>query len=122
MTIDTITASESQTTPAEAWEQIKSKRAQIEEFADLPGSAAASNAIWSDIDNLERMIQASDENSPSAIEARLWCALAHLLTDRDDEALVAKGDLAALNEREAALDWPERLIVSALRSIRSLAQ
>lgn len=121
MTIDTTTATESQPSAGQAWEQIKSKRAKLQKLADTPGSDPSANALWSQVDQYERAIHASEESGVHAIEAKLWCALTHLLTDRSDEALALNGDLAALNERDSALDWPERLILSALRSVRGLA-
>jgi hypothetical protein len=80
----------------------------------------AERAEWAVIDAAEAEIVTATATTPSAIAAQLWTALSHTLSERRHDEAAQKGDLAAMLTFEGELEWTERLILSALRSLNAM--
>ena len=75
---------------------------------------------WAIINTAEAEMVAATAATPRAIAALLWTALSHSVTDREQAAAAVNGDLAATMAFDVELDWTERLIFAALRSLKAM--
>lgn len=75
---------------------------------------------WAIINDAEAAMVAATVTTPRAVAAILWTALSHSLTDRAQDEAAVKGDLAAMLAFDERLDWDERLILAALRSLHAM--
>ena len=74
-------------------------------------------AQWAIIDEAEKVIRSTVATSPIGVAIQLWTSLAHSLGTRDDEAATLRRDLQYFDEREIELDWTDRLVIAAIRSL-----
>lgn len=77
-------------------------------------------AEWAIIDEAEAIIQATIAATPQGVACQVWTALHHSVTGREDDAALHRADLAALEARGEDLDWNVRLLLTALRSLKSM--
>ena len=73
---------------------------------------------WSIVDRLETAIHGDMTATPRAAERKLWVALTHMTTDREDDAAVIRENLAHFQKIDASLDWNARLIVASIATLR----
>lgn len=85
----------------------------------LPHDDPAEKGCWEIIDAAEAAIRAAVARTPAGAAIQVKVAFHHMLTRRDDAAALMAGDLDHLEN--ARLDWPERLVLSALRSLETQA-
>jgi hypothetical protein len=80
------------------------------------------DAAWNEINEVERFLELCQAQTPRGVELQLWAALSHLIDDHPAgvEARSYQADLACFVGMKDALDWPARLIVSALQSLRAM--
>lgn len=78
-------------------------------------------AQWEHMDAAESEIMERVATTPRGVEAKLWLALMHFESPYAREQAALAGDLDFFRAREESLDWGERLIVSAIASLRSMA-
>jgi hypothetical protein len=85
---------------------------------DTPEEAAAIAAM----DAAEEEVRGSLASTPKGVEAKLWLALrAKELAFADSAAAVA-GDLAYFVAKESSFDWPIRMLISAIVSLRAMSE
>lgn len=85
------------------------------------GRAAQHQALMEQIDAAEQEIRSSLAGSPAGVEIKLWVALGQGFIDKDAIAAARKGDLGWFDAREEAFDPRDRMVLSAIRSLRSIA-
>lgn len=108
-----------------AWERHKSAHAI---YADLPFGEALpmgsytpeEQAQWDVIDAAELEIQTAVATTPLGAEIQLWVSLCHSITEREAEQAARRCDLDYFNADEEQLDWTDRLVLSAIRSLRAM--
>ncbi|MCC6828281.1 MAG: hypothetical protein IT550_08645 [Novosphingobium sp.] len=88
-----------------------------------PGSVytATHQAIWNEIDAAEIVIEETRAHTPQGVACKLWLAMIHTSDDAEVEQATIQADLSWFEQQGDALDWNLRLIVSALRSLTSVA-
>lgn len=72
------------------------------------------------MDAAEILICEATATSPQGAAVQLWTALAHIEQDTHAEVAINIMDLDWFMADEARFDWPVRLILSALRSLRAM--
>lgn len=77
-------------------------------------------AEWARMDAAEAEIRHRIATTPKGVEAKLWLALMHTQALKDDDDAAAAGDLAYFQAKESDLEWNERLILSAIASLRAM--
>lgn len=77
-------------------------------------------AQWAIIDAAEETIRSAVATTPQGIAIQLWTQLSHNLTKRDEEAAARRRDFAYFDARDDQFDWPDRLVIAALRSLQSM--
>lgn len=107
-----------------AWERRNSALARN---ADLPIDVEKSeegrtqtSAIWSEIDAAEEVIRASTARTAEGVAVQLWVAMAHSVIDRESDVAMARRDLEYMVRHEGDMEWHERLVLSALRSLEAM--
>jgi hypothetical protein len=80
----------------------------------------AEAAQWAIIDEAEETIRATSATTVEGVLTQLWTGFGHALCKREDEQAALQRDLAYFDERDGALDFTERLILAALRSLTKL--
>jgi hypothetical protein len=108
----------------DAWERHTVARATYEALrsSEKPGEeyTPAELAQWAIIDATEDAIRRDTASTTQGVEVQLWVALGHMLMKREECEAALRGDLAYLEQRDLELDWTERLILSAIRSLRAM--
>lgn len=108
-----------------AWEQHKAAHAV---YAKLPWGdglplgcyTPEEQAQWDAIDAAEAIIHRAVAQTPDGVEIQLWVSLSHSLTDRADEQAARARDLGYFLTEEERFDWTDRLVISAIRSLRAM--
>lgn len=102
-----------------AWGRRKAASRALE---NTPYDSADRKAFVAEVDAAEALMRASAPTTPAGVEAQLWVGLQRTLnfTEADQDRAVVFGDLDFL-EGDDRLDWSEKLIVVALRSLRNLS-
>lgn len=77
-------------------------------------------AQWAIIDAAENVIQAAVANTPTGVALQLWTHLGHVVSTKSDELATHQCDLAHFEAQGDTLDWTERLIIAALRSLTKM--
>ena len=72
------------------------------------------------MDAAEILICEATATIPQGVAIQLWTALAHIEQDTESEAAINIMDLDWFMTDETRFDWPVRLILSALRSLRAM--
>jgi len=107
-----------------AWERITAAHAAIVECpAPSDGGlySPEEQAQWRINDAAEAEILKAPGNSPADVETKLWVALIHLVEDGDAECAILRRDLGWFGDRDADMNWSERFILSAIRSLRAMS-
>jgi len=107
-----------------AWERITAAHAAIAECTAAPTDGSLyspeEQAQWRVNDAAEVEILKTIGESPVGAEIQLWVALIHLVEGGDAECAILRRDLGWFAERDADMNWSERLILSAIRSLRAI--
>lgn len=102
----------------QAWQRIKDARA---EYNSAPyDDEAAEEKHWQIVDAAEATIRETEGNTARSAEVKIWLALLHSLNTRQDDADAMREDCAAFSARELELDWIPRLMLSAIRDLRTV--
>jgi hypothetical protein len=88
------------------------------EAADIDDDAAVA-PIWHRIDRAETALRSQVASTPHGAELQLWVALHHAVTTGTHDAIIQSHNLAAVEKIDGELDWTARMIVAAIRSLRS---
>lgn len=109
-----------------AWEH---RRAAFDAYNLLPHSDVAGEVYTKEereqldiIEECEQVINSTDATTPIAVELKLWVALCRDISDREEEVAANRSDFDWFSARESDLDWPRRLMFSAIRSLRTMAE
>ena len=91
-------------------------------FSDCPGKAYTpeEQEQLDIIDAAEELIHTAAATTPQGAAIQLWTALAHIEQTQEAEVAINIMDLDWFLMDEARFDWPVRLILSALRSLRAM--
>lgn len=106
-----------------AWErrQTAYTRYSLLPFADEPGEYTPEEKnLWAIVDQAEEEIRAAVAKTPEGVAIQLWVALYHVVSGREHDAMITRGDLDGLARVDKELDWNGRFVISALRSLRSM--
>lgn len=89
---------------------------------DCPSGAytPAEQAQWDEMDAAEAIVHKAIASTPKGVELKLWLALGHTLTSREDDKAARDGNLAYFDAQDDHFDWNARLILSAIRSLRAM--
>jgi len=72
------------------------------------------------IDAAELEIHRAKASTARGVEIQLWLALGHLISGKEEFSAASREDFAWFDERDEEFDWIERLILSAIRSLRAM--
>lgn len=91
-------------------------------FSDCPNTAYTpeEQAQVEIMDAAEEAIRAVAATTPRGVEIQLWTALVHIEQTQDAEAAINIMDLDWFLMDEERFDWPVRLILAALKSLRAI--
>lgn len=107
-----------------AWDRRAAAFLTVRELPDEPaiggGETPEQKAQWDIIDAAEAEIRNAVACTPRGAEIQLWTAATHSFDSAEDEEPCYRGDLDYFVDKGDALDWMERLMVSALRSLRAM--
>jgi hypothetical protein len=105
-----------------AWEAFKAAHIDMDQMDDeLLGTETKEEiAIWERVDAAEQIIFETPATSPQGIKCKLLVALYHKLSQRVDSQALLAGLFEALEAKERGMDWPERLLFSAIQSLRAM--
>lgn len=77
-------------------------------------------AEWARMDAAEWEIMECPATTPQGVEAKLWLWLLHNQSPKEDDVAALAGDLGHFMATAADRDWSERLIISAIASLRAM--
>lgn len=107
-----------------AWDRRRAARVR---YNALPHSIIDSDdlspeeqAEWNIIDAAEEVIRSTVAATPEGVAIQLWTAFQNFTTSGWEEDACLARDLPALEAREDEMDWRVRLILAALRSLKSM--
>lgn len=107
-----------------AWEQRAAAYAVYETLAEHTGDGPYSEdelAQWTVIDLAEMLIRNVPAKTVRGAEIQLWCALYHSVGAGAGETGAAlRGDLDWFDATGEELDWSDKLVLSAIRSLRAI--
>jgi hypothetical protein len=91
-------------------------------FSDCPSKEyTPEEAEQVDImDAAEEAIHEATAITPRGAAIQLWTALSHIEQNKDDEAAINIMDLDWFLMDEERFDWPTRLILAAIKSLRAM--
>lgn len=105
---------------AAAWEQRRAAYSVLSVQKAGAESSLDETKLWGLIKASEDDLQALVATSPSGVASQLWAAMHHVSPELGLNRACESGNLAALEEREGDLDICGRLILAALRSLKSM--
>lgn len=105
-----------------AWEAFKAAHIDLDQMDDeLLGTETKEEiAIWERVDAAEQIIFETPATSPQGIKCKLMVTLYHKLTQRVDSQALLAGLFEALEAKERGMEWPDRMILSAILSLRMM--
>ncbi len=107
-----------------AWDKRGAAYATYETLAEHTGDGPYSpeeQAQWDIIDMAELLIRNVPAKTVRGAEIQLWCAFYHIVGAQAGETNAAlRADLEWFEGRDDDLDWSEKLVVSAIRSLRAI--
>lgn len=105
-----------------AWEAFKAAHIDLDQMDDelLGTETKEENAIWERVDAAEQTILNTTAETPQGVQCKLMVALYHKLSQRVDSQALLAGLLEALEAKERGMDWPDRLLFSAVQSLRAM--
>lgn len=99
-----------------AWQRMNDTRQAIDAIDDPDRDGD----LWEAFGRDEHVIQGITAVTIAGAEIQLWCHLLHTVPSADDERAVLSRNLARFIDREGEYDWTERLVISAIRSLRAI--
>lgn len=118
------------TTPAKddaailaAWERRAAAFLAVRALPDddtAGGETDEQSAQWSIIDAAEAEICSSVATTPRGAELQLWCAAVYQFDNAEEEAPCYRADLDYFAAQGDRLDWKDKLLIAALRSLRAI--
>jgi len=99
-----------------AWQRMNDTRQAIDALDDTDQDSD----LWEAFGRDEHVIQGNTAATIVGAEIQIWCHLLHTVPSADDERAVLGRDVAYFVDREGEYDWTERLVISALRSLRAI--
>lgn len=78
------------------------------------------NRLWNLIDRADDEVGKLLAHTPQGVACKLWLAIIHISDDPEAERAAIRADLSWFEQRGEALDWNQRLIVTALRSLTDM--
>ena len=91
-----------------------------ESFDPETHMTASERECWAIIDAAEAVIEETPASTPRAVAIKLWSALYHCVTGREDDEAITSGDIERVGAIAEDLDWNAKLIVSAIRSLEAM--
>lgn len=92
-------------------------------YMNLPttGDRDSAEAVRLDdlVGKLETAAERADVATVTGVEMKLWIALSHLVVDPDQDRRSYGADLEFFEQNVRDLDWPARMVLSAIRSLRA---
>lgn len=104
-----------------AWDRRASAFANLRELPDNPqgqGETSERRAQWAIVDAAEAEICNAIAATPRGAEIQLWAAVTYIFDAAEDEGPCYRGDLDYLTAQGDRLDWKDKLLIAALRSLR----
>lgn len=99
-----------------AWQRMNETRQAIDALDDTDQDSD----LWEAFGRDEHVIQGNTAATIAGAEIQIWCHLLHTVPSADDERAVLCRDVAYFVDREGEYDWTERLVISAIRSLRAI--
>ena len=115
-TISTIAPAKDDADIITAWQRMNDVRQAIDALDDTDQDSE----LWEAFGRDEHVIQGNTAATIVGAEIQIWCHLLHTVPSADDERAVLRRDVAYFVDREGEYDWTERLVISALRSLRAI--
>lgn len=106
-----------------AWDRRAAAFNALQELPDNPqgeGETPERAAQWAIVDAAEEEIQAATACTPRGAELQLWTSAIFMFDAAEDEAPCYRADFDHFAAKGDALDWRERLLLSAVRSLRAM--
>lgn len=104
-----------------AWAQYLAAREAIRaqpDLRDYEAQTALEAPLWAICDQAEADIQATQAQTPAGAAIKIKAVLAHLLSDREHDDALRRGDLDALDRM--VIDPTDRMLLSTLRSLEMM--
>lgn len=107
----------------EANERRLAAYAEMERLAptSIGNVSGAENEQWSIIDAAELVIMSSVATTPRGAEVQLWTALHNHYQEAEPAAAANRADLDWFDAKHDDLDWPDKLFVATIRSLRAMS-
>ena len=106
-----------------AWDHRAAAFASLQALPDNPrgdGETPERHAQWAIIDVAEAEICTSVATTPRGAEIQLWCAAVYQFDAAEDEGPCYLGDLDYFTAQGDRLDWKDKLLIAAIRSLRAM--
>lgn len=107
-----------------AWERRKAALLRINAMPpedELDDSGMRSfRGQWAAVDRAEQIIRGKVAETPRGAMIQILVSLQHTFNDGQSDEAAQQGDIAYLVANEAQYDWPERMAISALRSLAAM--
>ncbi len=106
-----------------AWDRRAAAFASLQALPDNPrgdGETPERHAQWAIIDVAEAEICTSVATTPRGAELQLWCAAVYQFDAAEDEGPCYRGDLDYFTAQGDRLDWKDKLLIAAMRSLRAM--
>jgi hypothetical protein len=106
-----------------AWERRLAAFDVLQELPDNPqgeGETPERAAQWAIVDAAEAEIQSAVACTPRGAELQIWTSVTFLFDSAEDEAPCYRADFDYFAAKGDALDWTERLLLAAIRSLRAM--
>jgi hypothetical protein len=105
-----------------AWEAFKAAHTDLDQMDDdlLGTETEQENAIWNRVDAAEQIVLQTPATTPQGLQCKLMVALYHRLSQRIYSKALLAGLFEALEAKERGMDWPDRLLFSAIQSLRRM--
>lgn len=106
-----------------AWDRRAAAFATLQELPENSrgdGETPERHAQWAVIDVAEAEICTGVATTPRGAELQLWCAAVYQFDAAEDEGPCYLGDLDHFTAQGDRLDWKDKLLIAALRSLRAM--
>ena len=94
-------------------------------YLDLPVNMeaeafAGETQLQNAVDLAEGFAALALARTPRGVEIQLWTALSHMVDDPEQDWRTYSGDLEFFSGRANELDWPAKLVLAAIKSLRAM--
>lgn len=104
-----------------AWERFAANRKAVGELREEdPAYEAEEARLWDVVHADEVFIGESLAKTLRGVEIQLWCIVSHDVPQWDWELAVFRRDISAFDGLDEHLDWPTRVTLQAIRSLRAM--